>query len=160
MSKLISVRFSKIGHATARLDGLAYDMIGDDGSPENSMIIALNSSGKTSQLHLLFSIFLPAKHDLATHSGRRRPVVSLLFSGQRGWFCRNGVDYPRGKYEPARQSWKRRGSWEGSPSTQTVMRISSKPVFSRLSPMMKPVLITCRSLHPSCWARWKNTARR
>lgn len=31
------------------------------------MIIGLNSSGKTSQLHLLFSIFLPAKHDLATH---------------------------------------------------------------------------------------------
>ncbi len=67
MSKLISVRFSKIGHTTARLDGLAYDMTGDDGNPENSMIIGLNSSGKTSQLHLLFSIFLPAKHDLATH---------------------------------------------------------------------------------------------
>lgn len=67
MSKLISVRFSKIGHTTARLDGLAYDMTGEDGNPENSMVIGLNSSGKTSQLHLLFSIFLPAKHDLATH---------------------------------------------------------------------------------------------
>jgi hypothetical protein len=67
MAELLSVRFSKIGHTTARLDGLAYDMTGDDGSPENSMIIASNASGKTSQLHLLYSIFLPAKHDLATH---------------------------------------------------------------------------------------------
>lgn len=67
MAELLSVRFSKIGHSTARLDGLAYDLTGDDGSPENSMIIASNATGKTSQLHLLYSIFLPAKHDLATH---------------------------------------------------------------------------------------------
>lgn len=63
MPNLLSVRFSKVGYVDARLDGLAYS-VSQEGEPKNSLIIGSNSGGKTSQLHLLFSIFLPQKHDL------------------------------------------------------------------------------------------------
>lgn len=75
MPELVSVRFSKIGYRDARLDGLAYNLNGmDKGAPDNALVIGSNSSGKTSQLHLLFSLFLPHKHELAAqkdNSGRQ-----------------------------------------------------------------------------------------
>ena len=73
MAELLSVRFSKIGYRDARLDGLSYSLTLSDGSPENALIIGSNSSGKTSQLHLLFSIFLPHHNELVSEkdsSGR------------------------------------------------------------------------------------------
>jgi DNA repair exonuclease SbcCD ATPase subunit len=73
MAELLSVRFSKIGYRDARLDGLSYSLTLPDGSPENALIIGSNSSGKTSQLHLLFSIFLPHHNELVSEkdsSGR------------------------------------------------------------------------------------------
>jgi hypothetical protein len=66
MAELLSVRFSKIGYRDARLDGLSYDLATPEGSPENALIIGSNSSGKTSQLHLIFSIFLPHHNELVS----------------------------------------------------------------------------------------------
>ena len=63
MPNLLSVRFSKVGYIDTRLDGLAYS-ISKDGEPKNSLIIGSNTGGKTSQLHLLFSIFVPQKNEL------------------------------------------------------------------------------------------------
>ncbi len=74
MAELLSVRFSKIGYRDARLDGLSYDLSMPDGTPENALIIGSNSSGKTSQLHLIFSIFLPHHNELVSQrdsSGRQ-----------------------------------------------------------------------------------------
>jgi len=74
MAELLSVRFSKVGYRDARLDGLSYNLSSVDGAPVNALIIGSNSSGKTSQLHLIFSIFLPHKHELASQkesSGRQ-----------------------------------------------------------------------------------------
>ncbi len=74
MAELLAIRFSKIGYRDARLDGLSYNLTTQDGTPENALIIGSNSSGKTSQLHLIFSIFLPHKHELVSqkdNSGRQ-----------------------------------------------------------------------------------------
>lgn len=74
MAELLSVRFSKIGYRDARLDGLSYNLAAPDGAPENALIIGSNSSGKTSQLHLIFSIFLPQHKELVSQrdsSGRQ-----------------------------------------------------------------------------------------
>ncbi|MFA7060749.1 MAG: hypothetical protein WC156_08020, partial [Pedobacter sp.] len=74
MAELLSVRFSKIGYRDARLDGLSYNLAMPDGTPENALIIGSNSSGKTSQLHLIFSIFLPQHKELVSQrdsSGRQ-----------------------------------------------------------------------------------------
>lgn len=74
MAELLSVRFSKIGYRDARLDGLSYNLSTSDGSPENALVIGSNSSGKTSQLHLIFSIFLPHHKELISQkdsSGRQ-----------------------------------------------------------------------------------------
>ena len=74
MAELLSVRFSKIGYRDARLDGLSYNLTTPDGTPENALIIGSNSSGKTSQLHLMFSIFLPQHKELVSQrdsSGRQ-----------------------------------------------------------------------------------------
>jgi len=74
MAELLSVRFSKIGYRDARLDGLSYNLSTPDGAPENALVIGSNSSGKTSQLHLIFSIFLPHHKELVSQrdsSGRQ-----------------------------------------------------------------------------------------
>jgi len=74
MAELLSVRFSKIGYRDARLDGLSYSLATADGTPENALIIGSNSSGKTSQLHLIFSIFIPHHKELVSQrdsSGRQ-----------------------------------------------------------------------------------------
>jgi len=70
MAELLSVRFSKIGYRDARLDGLSYSLATADGTPENALIIGSNSSGKTSQLHLIFSIFLPHHNELVSQKDR------------------------------------------------------------------------------------------
>ena len=73
MPNLLSVRFSKVGYSEARIDGLGYSLA-RDGEAKNSLVLTGNGGGKTTQLHLLFSLFLPQKYDLMTYkdnTGRR-----------------------------------------------------------------------------------------
>lgn len=73
MPNLLSVRFSKVGFSDARIDGLGYGFA-RDGEPQNSLVLTGNGGGKTTQVHLLFSLFLPQKYDLMTYkdnTGRR-----------------------------------------------------------------------------------------
>lgn len=65
MPKLLGARFSKIGFHEARIDGLAYDLTHNN-EPKNSLVITGNGGGKTTQVHLIFSIFLPQKRELMT----------------------------------------------------------------------------------------------
>lgn len=73
MPDLLAVRFSKVGFYDTRIDGLGYYLT-RDGEAKNSLIITGNGGGKTTQIHLLFSLFLPQKWDLMTYrdnTGRR-----------------------------------------------------------------------------------------
>ena len=73
MPNLLSVRFSKVGYSEARIDGLGYSL-SRDGEAKNSLVLTGNGGGKTTQVHLLFSLFLPQKYDLMTYkdnTGRR-----------------------------------------------------------------------------------------
>jgi hypothetical protein len=79
MAELLSVRFSKIGYRDARLDGLSYSLATTDGTPENALIIGSNSSGKTSQLHLIFSIFLPHHNELVSQKDRSGRQFAYYF---------------------------------------------------------------------------------
>lgn len=73
MPNLLSVRFSKVGYSEARIDGLGYSL-SRDAEAKNSLVLTGNGGGKTTQIHLLFSLFLPQKYDLMTYkdnTGRR-----------------------------------------------------------------------------------------
>ena len=73
MPNLLSVRFSKVGYSEARIDGLGYSL-SRNGEAKNSLVLTGNGGGKTTQVHLLFSLFLPQKYDLMTYkdnTGRR-----------------------------------------------------------------------------------------
>lgn len=73
MPELVGVRFSRVGFSETRIDGLGYDLT-RDGEAKNSLVITGNGGGKTTQIHLLFSLFNPQKYDLMTHrdnTGRR-----------------------------------------------------------------------------------------
>jgi hypothetical protein len=88
MPELLSVRFSKIGYRDARLDGLSYSLATADGTPENALIIGSNSSGKTSQLHLLFSIFLPHHNELVSQKDRSgRQFAHYFEEGEIGFIA-------------------------------------------------------------------------
>ncbi|ABQ25219.1 coiled-coil domain-containing protein [Geotalea uraniireducens] len=73
MPNLLSVRFSKVGYSDARIDGLGYSLA-RDGEAKNSLVLTGNGGGKTTQVHLLFSLFLPQRRELMSYqdnTGRR-----------------------------------------------------------------------------------------
>nr|WP_320048775.1 hypothetical protein [uncultured Desulfuromonas sp.] len=69
MPRLKSIHLSRVGHPSARLDGVSiyFTAKGNpDGKPEESTIVGLrNGGGKTSLLQLMFSTFVPDKREFS-----------------------------------------------------------------------------------------------
>lgn len=78
MPQLRKIACSRVGHWLARLDGLTLDFC-NDGRPIDTILWGDNGSGKTSILHLFFSIFHPYKNDFLGSTGDGKRSFDLYF---------------------------------------------------------------------------------
>lgn len=78
MPQLRKIACSRVGHWLARLDGLTLDFCNED-RPIDTILWGDNGSGKTSILHLFFSIFHPYKNDFLGSTGDGKRSFDLYF---------------------------------------------------------------------------------
>lgn len=78
MPQLRKIACSRVGHWLARLDGLTLDFCNED-RPIDTILWGDNGSGKTSILHLFFSIFHPYKNDFLGATGDGKRSFDLYF---------------------------------------------------------------------------------
>ncbi len=103
MPKIKSVHLSRVGHPSARLDGVTiyFTHKGDPyGRPEDTILALRNGGGKTSLLQLLFSTFVPDKREFSgrTSEGGERTFEQYFQANDLGLIVTEwdlGKDMPK-----------------------------------------------------------------